>query len=828
MDDINVLDIASPISKKKILAGTILILEGTREKAMNILHSGLAEVLVHGGDQPGETSPQALIEKSRRVGLIKGESVYGILGIRNDGPYRTSIRAVTDCIVSIHPVEQEQLLTTLQSKISFNLQVLKAINQRIESAIYLFKNYKYLWHKFASIADTLGLAVEFAAPAEAPAQASRESSSLPEYAAYLRSLAAAQKRKVPAPWDHNTFLGRIQQDLGLYGDFDQSNVESMVDYPQVLFIKRLVQKPDSVLIPLFKDDEPMNFYIFQFLCDVLEKLMEQNVRLVDDINGLIDRLFSDKGWVHRMFEEQKQKSRAILAFNHYLEKFSWRCRQDTVKLLGIDLQDAYPVFASLKDYRTLPDTSVEIDSQPMADLAQKKSDSSLAKYEGITDKLLDFAGMSDSFREELFSNLRIFKSWPDKLEADSAKNQIRNALNMQFWKLYKTCFLKVIDTDLKGFIPGILLHFGLIDETLVTEEELLFIDGAYSRNLYSDDPIPIMTLPYFLEKVYKSELHPSVTEMGETFRNILKKQEKLSKSEKTHTVFYNDTAEDRVNFEIDKISSDTSRLLFGSKQKAVPFLFSDGFIGDPAKSIIDPDKLMPVLEQYHERDFSLFYREVILRHKYGTDIIKKDVPPYFVLFPGTGTRFMLWQELDGVRKDTPGRIFFPLFYNGTAEEAIPTVFAQFRWELQKVVAGVKWTDPVEGGLVGTYYDYINFYKRNPKLTPQAKSDLREFIQKTKSDKDRFVHDYQVWVNYEYEGRLRMNPVAREIFYRFCPFPLAVRKDMATKPLFSDLDMKYINRIRKDILRAETRKKRFENGNVEVPEDLKKYLKFLNM
>ncbi|MBN2510748.1 MAG: cyclic nucleotide-binding domain-containing protein [Spirochaetales bacterium] len=828
MDDLSVLDITSPVSKKRFEAGSVLVLEGTTAKAMNILHSGLAELLYYGGEDIGSCSPEDIVSRSRRVGLIRGESVYGILGIRNDGPYRTSIRAVTDCIVSIHPVEQDRLLTTLQSKITFNLQVLRAINQRIESAVYLFRNYKYLWHKFASIADSLALAVPLGQNAQVSPKEERGTSRMEEYAAYLRVLADRQKRSFPSAWDHNVFLGRLQQDLGLYREYDELNIETMVDYSQVLFIKRLVQKPDSVLVPLFKDDEPMNFYVFQFLCDVLEKLLEQNVQLIDSINELIVRLYADDGWIAHALSIARKDPGGSALFTHYLEKFSWRCRQDAGKLLGIDLEAVYPVFASLKKFRTALSEQPASAAHSDLDTGMQKAEPSLAKYEGLLDKLIDFAGMNDAFREEMHSNLRIFKSWPDKSETGSAKTQIRNTLNTHFWKLYKTCFLKVIDTDLKGFIPGILLHFGLLDETLVSKDELMFIDRAYSRNFYSDESIPVMTLPYFLEKVYKSEVHPSMTEMGESFRNVLKSQEKYSPSQKAKATLYQDTAEDRVKFEIDKIAADTSKLLFGSKQKAVPFLFSEGFLYDMSRELIDPEKLLPVLEEYHKRDFSVFYREVVLRHTYGTDIIKKEVAPQFVLFPGAGSRCMLWQELDGVRKDTPGRVFFPLFFHGDINESVLHVFAQFRWELQKVIAGVKWTDPVEGGLVGTYYDYINFYKRNPKLTPQAKADLREFIQKTKSDKDRFVHDYSVWLNYEYEGRLRMNPVAREIFYRFCPFPQEVRKEMAAKPLFGDLDMKYKNRIRKETLRAETRKKRFENSPHDVPEDLERYLQFLNM
>ena len=137
------LDLSEEIKRKKVAAGTILILQGETAKAMSMLHSGLAEVLScsrSGGDLPPD--PEELIDSSIRVGLIKGESIFGILGIREEGPYETSIRAVTDCIVTIIPVKHEKIIHLLQSRISLNLQVLRALAQRIESAVFLHKNYK--------------------------------------------------------------------------------------------------------------------------------------------------------------------------------------------------------------------------------------------------------------------------------------------------------------------------------------------------------------------------------------------------------------------------------------------------------------------------------------------------------------------------------------------------------------------------------------------------------------------------------------------------------------------------------------------------------------
>jgi len=819
------LDLSEEIKRKKVAAGTVLILQGETAKAMSMLHSGLAEVLscsLSGEEAPSD--PDQLIDASIRVGLIKGESIFGILGIREEGPYETSIRAVTDCIVTIIPVKHEKIIHLLQSRISLNLQVLRALAQRIESAVFLFKNYKYLWHKFASIADTLALAGDFSDTPESGPVCTRESSSLDEYAAYLREKIRGEEGiQQPEAWDHNLFLGRLQQALGLYEEQDSRNVENMIDYQQLLFMKRLVQKPDDTLIALFKKDEPLNFYIFQFLSKALETMVHENLHLVTGIDELIRRLFLDGGWIDQILKSQGAGSDKTGVFNHYLGRFCWRCRQDARKLMGIDLAVKYPVYSSLGQYQ---DLEIENRNGDAAKKAKgKDAPGGLAKYSNLLERILEFSDMDDEFSGSFRENLLSFRETPDKF--GSGLSELRETLTAQYWQLYENSFLKIIDTDLKGFIPGIMLHFGLVDETLLSGEELALIDEAYSRVLYTDDQVPVMTLPYFLEKIYRAEIRPSITEMGQSFREVLKRQAKMTKAQKSSSTLYRDTAEDRVRFELQNVASQTGGLLSGSRQRSVPFLCSEAFAGAAERMLIEPEVLEERVKNYRERDFSVFYREVVMHHKFGTDLIFKEVVPNFVLYPVSGSRAMMWQELDGTKRESPGRIFLPLFFTENLSEAVPTLLAQFRWELQKTMAGVKWTDPIEGGIVGSYYDYINFYRRNPKLTPEAKEKLREFIQKTRSDRDRFTSDYLTWVNYEYEGRLRMNPAVREIFYRYAPFPAEHRKEMARKPLFTDMETKYQNRVRKELLRLESRKKRFEKAGAKIPEEIENYISFLN-
>jgi hypothetical protein len=782
---------------------------------------------------PGEDlpiRPENLVSASHRVGLLKGESVCGVSSFTRDDPEQWSIRTVSECIISSTPIDSQQLLETFQMNMALNLQVLRALRQRIDSALFLAKNYRYLWHKLASIADSIALAL----PPESlgkqgEEEPTRETSDLPTYAGFLQDQAKRLEQATLAPWDANHFLDRIQEALGLYAEHDQNQVESVIDYPQYLFLKRLISKDDKTLAKIFSQDEPSNFYVFQFFSLNLATLLNTNMTLVQSILLLTSRLFGPEGWVLELERISAlypgHSSEDFPRFLSYLQRFSWRCRVDGLKLLGKDIAKDYPGFKFLVSRGVSGQGSSQSSSLAAPG---DGSPARLDKYNGLLVQILGFAELGQDFNQEFTELIQQFSNLPDKLSATKPVQQLRSQITSRYWKLYETCFLKVIDSDLRGFVPGIMLHLGLVDERLVSPDELIEIDRIYSQALSIEQPIPVMSLPYFLEKIYTGTVQPSINEMGEGFAETLRLQKKSASSKKSKHYEYKDTPEDRVRWELNTIAPALSRMLAGNRQQAIPILCSEVLQGGALSQLFqEPQKVSSHIDLIHSRDFSLFHRETVCRHKFGSDLVKKQVLPNIVLYPSAGTRMMMWQEIEGTRKDSPGRIMLPIFFSGQQEKSLTFILAHLRWELSRVVAGPNWMDAVEGGLSGAYYDYLAFYKKNPHLSPAHKEKIREFITKTRTERERFALDYYTWVIHEYEDKVRLNSVARDIFYRFCPFPKERREEMAKRPLLSDLDMKYNIRVRKEILKLESRFKRFERAGEPIPEDMRAYMDYLN-
>ncbi|MBN2625095.1 MAG: cyclic nucleotide-binding domain-containing protein [Spirochaetales bacterium] len=810
---------------------TLILLQGSQNKTFVVLHSGLVEILYCDNPLPDESGSD-ILKRSLRIGLVKGEAILGastLLDGHEPSPY--SLRTVSDCIISSAPVDSEEMARRVQRNMSFNLRILRNMVVQIESGLYLYRNYKYLWHKVAFIADTIALSSPVP-PAEGKPEG--EDISVPrigsDFTAYGHFLHNQTKEgedcAEPREWDANLFQGEIQESLKLYADHDDLRAEDRFDYRQYLFIKRIAEKDRKILSALFQRDEPLNFYIFEFLSQVQNEVQLVVADLSREIWLLMNQVFGDEGWVKEICRQGAASGSEAEQFLYYLFIFSSRCRKDSMNLLGKDIFTEYSsMFDDLKKYKNYtPQTETE-EEQTAPEREEKAAippgaRKKLAKYQGLLDRILTFSGLSAEFQEEFSRLMDRLLGCEDILSPDREVAQLREQANRMYWKLYKSCFLKVIGTDLKGFVPGILLHFGLLDERFLSTEDLIEVDRLYASNLYSQDPIPVMTLPYYLEKIYNSSLKPSLSEMGDSFEDILKRQEKMTPKERSAADhIYKDVPADRIHFELMNITGEVAQMLSGNKKRFLPFLCSTAMEGIPANSFLHPDQTAGIVNSYRKRDYTLFYREVLFTHGSGREIIQSEVFPCFVLYPQFGSRAVMWQEMDG-KKNTPGRLFIPLFFTGKREETLPYLLGEYRWELQKSIAGYQWTDPVEGGVVGAYYDYIQFFRKNPEISAEAKQRITEFIKKTKSDKDRFARDYISWIIHEYEGRPKLNPYIRGIFYRYCPFPWDMRSEMAQKPLFAEAEMKFQNRRQKEILRVKSKLKKLGD---ETPRELKDYL-----
>lgn len=186
--------------------------------------------------------------------------------------------------------------------------------------------------------------------------------------------------------------------------------------------------------------------------------------------------------------------------------------------------------------------------------------------------------------------------------------------------------------------------------------------------------------------------------------------------------------------------------------------------------------------------------------------------------PNVGIRGVMWQEIEGKRRNSPGRMVFSIFHLEDLKSTFTHLTGEFRWELCKRVQGNRWNDVSISSLTSEYFDYIQFYRKNHDLSTEAKEKVKSSLQRAKNSfKEMFVKDYMIWVLFEGAGSPRLNKVARQIMFTYCPFPEDICNTLAQNPLYADLLDRRKIKVAQGLHHLDVLTRKLQNGNIPVPE-----------
>ena len=326
--------------------------------------------------------------------------------------------------------------------------------------------------------------------------------------------------------------------------------------------------------------------------------------------------------------------------------------------------------------------------------------------------------------------------------------------------------------------------------------------------------------------ISEGKVEPSITEMGLTYQGHLEEMEKHKTKKDREQEQKVDENIGKVMYEIGQRLATTSAICSGSTATAFPILTSLMVRGNLKQMYTSKRKIETITKEVRDIDFSVFYRETVLKIGDAREIIEEEVIPYFILLPIFGSRTLLWQDMTGTNKRSRGRIVVPIFFMGDLTRSLVHTFASFRWELNRDIKGAMWADPIDGGVTGEYFDYVNTFKKMSKLSQEAKEKIDERFRGIRNNRDRFADDYIQWVLYEKDGIMKLNNVVRDMFFRHVPFRKELRQRLEEMPAFTQPATRYKNVHKREVEAYERRFKKYQNAQGELPEEIKKFFEFL--
>jgi len=282
---------------------------------------------------------------------------------------------------------------------------------------------------------------------------------------------------------------------------------------------------------------------------------------------------------------------------------------------------------------------------------------------GSAAKILEFSELAEEKATSFLMNLTAFRNLKDKLSSEENARNIRNTITEQYFELYAAVTRKVLRTKDSSRLMKMFLSYGYLDEKLLDPEQTIALYKLAGIN-HADGIADVYFMQEWFEKIAEMEKEPSVDQFGhdyhDTFRE-LKKRGVLTEKDKQA---YEQDKEGRLTFELNNMFKVNHRLCHGQIAMYFPVLHRDLAPHNLVRAHVTPSVIHEKLKRILEIDYAAFHREIHYRDAVSgieKEIVMMQVVPDFILIPVYGTRAMMWQEISGRVRSSPGRILIPIF-----------------------------------------------------------------------------------------------------------------------------------------------------------------------
>ena len=452
----------------------------------------------------------------------------------------------------------------------------------------------------------------------------------------------------------------------------------------------------------------------------------------------------------------------------------------------------------------------------------------LSELSGSLSTILDFSGLDQEKAASFRQNIGVYRTMPDRSAMDDESCRLRRKLTEEFYTLYAAVFKNAVNSPSLPPPVKMFQYFGYVDEELAGNTSCITL---YTLAAGMEDYSEFGVYPFYnwLLAIYRGDKIPSRNEFDEDFTDHISKEKARGNITAAQAMALEKDPMERVNFELENLFPQTNKITYGRVTSFCPVFTADDVLKDLNSSYVNITKVSKALEMIKSIDYSAYYRESLdydNMEVMGKEPIHVEQTPDIILMPNVGIRGVMWQEIEGKKRNSPSRMIFSIFHMEDINTSLVRLTGEFRWELCKRVQGARWNDVSERSLTSEYFDYIQFYRKNHELTNEAKEKIKTSLQRAKNSfKEMFVRDYIIWVLFEGTGSPRLNKVARRILFAYCPFSASMNNMLEQNPLYSELlsRQKVLNGQRVHHLDVLIQKMR--NSNIPVPATLEAERRF---
>lgn len=591
-------------------------------------------------------------------------------------------------------------------------------------------------------------------------------------------------QKVYFSYSSNLTLLHVTKQAELINQLIEENI-NMTTYGKILFNIIFNEKEDC---------------IFKILSKAALEL-KSNGDIYNSIKGLIEKIIVQINKIAKLYSEKSG------------------CK------LHFDKKEMEDIYFSILTVTNENAKSMEIEQNDSNNLAE----SAMNELKDSLNQILAYSEIGEDRKEEIKQLIIEFKELKDKTSITETSRILRKNITEAFYELYFKIYLKVSkDVEICRVIE-LFLDFGFIDETLLTRNQCVTLYYLKNDNNNNQGKCRVYTIKQWLDEIYAGRKEPSKNEFDLEYNEYIRENKKYNKISAEEEKDYLTNPLRKVEYEINNMFKYNNRTVSGQISIFVPILY-ENLLDRPIDKLFNTTKdINSQIERLVSIDYSAFYRETLYYDEakgIQKEYIVKQAFPDIILMPTVGYNAIMWQEIEGRKRDTSGRYMLPIFGESDLFEMLVKATGRFRFELCRTIEGISWNNVREKSLTSEYSDYIQTYTRNRDLSEEQKQKIKHQIQKGRNNlREIFVLDYITWIQNESQGYLRLNKIARVIFATYCPFSKENRERNMKQSLFEEAMIRYIRDRQKKYKECSQCIRKLEKENIDIPAELDETLKF---
>lgn len=447
------------------------------------------------------------------------------------------------------------------------------------------------------------------------------------------------------------------------------------------------------------------------------------------------------------------------------------------------------------------------------------------------DTIFGFCNYPAQKAEELKAAVSAFRKVTDPYSSDEEIKKLRMTIEEHFYYLYLSVLEARIECTEVPVIIKMFLEFGYLDEELAGMDNACELYNI-ALTFEGDRSKGVFTASEWLLAIFTRDREPSINEFDQSFEEYVRDQRNNGNINDAQVRAILKDQGQKVMFEMQNMFRKASRICSGQVLSFCPVFCSFQLLRSLKDDVCDANKLTESLGIIRSIDYSLFYREKmhVFNEKEGIyDTIHVEVMPDMILMPVIGSRTVMWQEICGKDRMTPGRFVLPVVLTDDLDKQMIKLSGEFRWELCKRIQGARWNDVTDPSITSLYSDYLQFYRKNSELSAEQKEKVKTGLQRYKQVyRDFFVADYAEYIKYESAGSPHLNKVARSILFMQCPFRARVRSRLKDNPIYGEVSDKYRIKTGQQLHKLDNIAKKLTSHGYEVPKELKAEIEYYNL